>query len=350
MGFLDKLLRGADKIHDAKMDAEDAIFRDRSFERAEHLAESGASHAAVITGIHGRYNDTTELVFRLEWNDGEPRAAAVLFGGNAPVTLRLGCAVLVATDGDSAVLDPAAMASAPTATTAPGRKHRRVPEPGIDDEAQDMRVLKQLKKWAPERGTVESWTRASVFGMQSDNWDIVLRRADGSSANVKRVEVPTYARWFVHPGAEVPIVVDPGDSTRAQVDWPKLAVERSGGSWQDEPPPGSIAADYLASPTGPAAEVTSIGGEVDLTVPDSSAEAVEGVTIEQLARVEAALGTARVPPKGYDDYATAEFGFPAGRYTEIVKLWNERMKGDWRLGAAFGEAVSATRRDMKKKR
>jgi hypothetical protein len=350
MGLFDKLLRGADAIHDAKMDAEFAIFRDRSFERAEKLAESGEANTALITGIRGRYNDTTQLVFRLEWNDGEPRAGAILFGGNAPPTLRLGCAVLVATDGDVVVLDPAAMEGAPAAATEPGRKHRSVPEPGVDDQAQDMRTLKQLKKWTPERGVVESWTRASALGMPSNNWDIVVRRSGGTSATIKRVEVPTYVRWFVHPGAEIPIVVDPGDLTRAQGDWPRLALERSGGSWQDAPPPGSIAADHETAPAQPVIQGTTMDGDLDLTVSKESADAIEGVTIERWALIEASLSKARIKPAEYDAYAATEFGVPVGRWTPITKAWNDRMKGDWRIGAAFGEAYAAAEKDLKKKR
>ena len=350
MSFFKKVLRGADKIYDAKTDAEFALFHDRSFEQAEQLAESGEAHRAVITGIRGRFNDTTELVFRLEWNDGAPRVAAVLFDGAAPATLRLGSSVLVATDGDLAVLKTGAMASAPAAAKAPGRKHGRVPGLGVDDQAQDMRVLGQLKNWTPERGTVESWTRTSMLGMETDNWDIVVKRADGSLATIKRVGVPTYTRWFVFPGAELPIVVDPKDAAKAQVDWPKLAVERSGGTWQDEPPAGSIAADRLAPPASPPPEVTSIGGEIDLALSASSAEAIEGVTVERWALIEAALIADRIAPQDYDAFAAAQYGVAAGRWMAIAKAWNDRMRGDWRVGAAFGEAFEAAQRDLKQKR
>lgn len=351
MGLFDKLLRGADRIHDAKTDAEHAIFRDRSFEKAERLAESGESHAAVITGIRGRYNDSTsEVTFRLEWDDGRPRVAAVLFKSGAPDGLRLGCEVLVVTDGSSTVLDTVAMGTAPAVGVLPGRVEGRVPEPGVDDRAQDLRVLNQLKRWAPERGVIETWTRRRMLGLPTDSWNIVIRRADGSSATVSGVEVPTYARWFVRPSAEVPIVVDPDDASKAQLDWPTLAVERSGGGWHDEPPTGSIAADLPAPPSGAVSEGSSMAAEVDLTVSETSAEAIEGVTIERWARIEAALTQARVTPADYDSFAETEFGVAPGRWTVIAKAWNERMRGDWRVGAAFGEAFEAAQRDLKKKR
>lgn len=41
---------------------------------------------------------------------------------------------------------------------------------------------------------------------------------------------------------------------------------------------------------------------------------------------------------------------PPGRWTEIVVAWNERMRGDWKVGAAYGEAVEAAQQRLKQEK
>jgi hypothetical protein len=287
------------------------------------------------------------MVFRLEWNDGQARDGAVLFGVNPPASLRIGSAVLVRTDGGDVVLDADRMATAPSAPRDPGRKKRGVPDAGVDDKALDWRVQSRLKKWRPERGTIVSHERVTAIGILTDNWNIVVTKEDGSSASASRDNIPSYTRWFVHPGSEVPIVVDPGKPASMQIDWPLLAEERAGGSWDDAPPEGSIAADLVANRQGPPVEAATMGAEIDFTPSDESVEAIEGVTLQQWALIEASLIQDRVPPNDYDAYATERFGVPAGRWTPIVAAWNTRMQGDWRVGAAYGEAHSAAAKQVK---
>lgn len=354
MGLFDKLLKGADKVDDVKTTLEYNTFRDRRYDAAERLAAKGDPGTAIITGIRARSSDnSTEYVFRLEWNDGSAREGAVLFGGNPPMAMRIGAEVLVRTDGGAVVLDADAMAEVPTAANDPGRKKRTVPDVGVDDKALDARVLSHLKKWVPSRGTITSWERTKAFGMLTDNWNIVVTKADGGSASASRDNVPNYARWFVHPGSEVPITVDPKNPEKMQVNWPALAEERAGGTWRDVSPEGSIAADLLLSRNGPAESAMSImdeddDREIDVTPSAESAGAIEGVTIEKWGLIEAALIEDRVAPADYDSYATEKYGVPAGRWTAIVAEWNARLRGgDWRVGAAFGEAFEAAQKQFK---
>src|SRR5690348_4844902 len=110
MGILNRLLRIADRVDDAKTDLEYGVFRDRRFDKAEELAKAGQSNEAVVTGIKRRTNDgTTDTDVRLEWYAPEPRAAAVHYGDSMPLVVRLGSTVAIRFDGDAAVLDPAAM-------------------------------------------------------------------------------------------------------------------------------------------------------------------------------------------------------------------------------------------------
>ena len=60
--------------------------------------------------------------------------------------------------------------------------------------------------------------------------------------------------------------------------------------------------------------------------------------------------TARVPPAGYDAYASDAHGVPPGRWTAIDQAWTARQRSDWKVGAAMGEAVTAARKAQKKRR
>ncbi len=248
MGLFGKLLRGADKVYDAKTTLEVEVFKDRRFARAEQLAATGDPNQAVVTGIKRRLNDsTTETDVRIEWFGPEPRVGAIHYGGAMPLVIRLGSTLAIKADGDSAVVDPDAMAQAPGAPRDAGRRSRKVPDQGVDDQALDGRVLSRLKKWAPQEGTVESFAQVTVMGMLAENWDIVVTCADGTRVTVSKDNVPPYARWFVVPGAAVPVVTDPKNPARAQIAWPTLAERAAvtGGTWQEEPPAGSIAAAML---------------------------------------------------------------------------------------------------------
>jgi hypothetical protein len=352
MGLFKKVLQGADKVHDAKVTAEYTVFRDRRFDRADKLAVSGDANEAVITGIRRRYNSgTTDTLVRLEWYGPEPRVGAIFYGGYMPLAIRLGSTVAIRADGDTAVVDPQAMAGVPGAPQNAGRSSRKIPDQGIDDQALDSRVLSRIKKWVPQEATVESLEQVRALGMLTENWTIGVACADGTRAVVSKDEVPPYARWFVKPGAVLPIVTDPKDPGRAQVNWAELAERHAeaGGSWRDRPEDGSIAARVLDNADAEPTTATSMGNEVSFTPAAESVEAIEGVTLERWAYVEAALVKARIPPKEYDAYATAELGVPEGRWTAIKGQWEARQRSDWRIGAAFGAAYSAAQKELKKR-
>jgi hypothetical protein len=354
MGLLKKLLQGADKAVETKDALEHKVFRDRRFDRAEKLAASGDANTAVVTGIRRRLNDsTTETGIRLEWFGPEPRVGAIHYGADVPLLIRLGSTIAIKADGDSAVVDPAAMAEVPGAPRDAGRRARKVPEQGVDDMALDARVLSRIGKWAPQDATVESFEQATVMGMLAENWNIAVTCADGTRATVSKDNVPPYARWYVAPGAIVPIVTDPKDPGRAQVDWPELAERAAvaGGTWQERPPEDSIAASLLlAAPGAEQQSAASIGEGADATPTADSAEAIEGITVERCAYVEAALSLAGVPTAEYDGYAAANLGVPAGRWGAIRAEWESRQRSDWRIGAAYGEAYEAAQKDLKEKR
>ena len=161
----------------------------------------------------------TETDIRLEWFGPEPRVGAIHYGGELPLAIRLGSTVAIKTDGDSVAVDPAAMSGVPGAPRDAGRSARKAPDQGVDDRALDMRVLSRIEKWAPQDATVESFEQVRLMGMLAENWTILVACADGTRATVRRTtSLPTYAGTSSR--GLVPVVTDPKDVARAQVNWP----------------------------------------------------------------------------------------------------------------------------------
>jgi hypothetical protein len=351
MGLLDRLIGGLNRVDQAASDLEYRITMDRRFAQADRLAAEGVRNEGVLTGIKRRFNDgTADTIIRLSWYGPDERSCGVLLGTGRREGLRLGASVAIRVDENDAVLDWRAMWSA---LEAPGQRRTRfVPDPGVDDSAFDIRVLRRWKEWTPARARVVSFAHRTVLGMPVDNVDIVLDCADGVRRTNPNEDVPFYGAWFLAPGSDVPVVLDPKGGDRAQIDWRKLAVDRAatGGRWQEPAPQASLAAARLTAPSAPPPQAASMGDPFDPTPAPGGLTPIEGVTVEQWAAVTAGLMTARVPPAQYDDYATRDHGVPPGRWTAIDQAWTARQRADWRVGAAMGEAVSAARKAAKSKR
>jgi|GEM_PF-6600347 len=361
MGLFKRASEKADEVYEAVEDAGINLLRDRRFERAEELASSGERNEAVITGIRRRTNEEhVDTVVRLEWFAPEPRVGAVLYGGDLPAGVRLGATVRVGTRGNEVAIDPAAMSGSPWAPSDEGRRSRKVPDQGIDEKALNWNVLSRIKKWEPQTATVTAHERVTLMGVPTQNWDITVQLADGSHALIKRDEVPHYARWYVAPGEEIPVVVNPKSAGEAQGNWPLLAEQRAarGGRWQEAPPPGSIAEDlHTGAGSTPstaaimgdlmgAPEQTDVPTEAD---PGAWMDEVEGVTVRRYAQIEAALAHGRVPPGEHDAVAARDFGVAPGRWGAIKSEWQARTMKDWTVGAAFGEAYEAATKELKKR-
>ena len=202
----------------------------------------------MITGIRFTVNDTTT---RKEFAVSVPQDGGILrFGIRTQPTeahrLRLGVPVVAKVDGDRGVLDWEAMRAAWDLgdQVLAQESIRRPPDDGIVDTALDARAQRHLKKWTPAEATITALERRMVMGMPSLNWNIELRLADGSTAVSKSDEVPSYAQWYAAPGAVVAAVVDPKDTSKASIDWPAVALAQLAEvAFDDDPPPGSIAAE-----------------------------------------------------------------------------------------------------------
>ena len=257
MGFLDKFINGVNKVSDPFVGL--TYFTDPSIARADRLASAGAAANGRIVGIRRELADTIEQqVYAIEVDglDG-PSRFGVQVGDAAQIRLRLGLPVLVRTDDKRAVLDLASMFGA---WEVPGgdaiqRIRRKAPGDGIDDGALDARVQRRLKRWTPATAVIASIDPVTMLGMATENWDVRVTLADGTTSLSKKDQVPTYAAWWARPGAEVPVVVDPEDPSACAIDWPAVAAHAPPAAIDEDPPEGSIAAlveaRRAAPPTGP---------------------------------------------------------------------------------------------------
>ena len=244
--------RAASAVNRADPVSSAVIALSPSIRRVDRLMERGTPANGVITGIRFSLNDSTvrkEFAVSVQTPNGWQRIG-VRTQPTAAHRLRLGVPVVVKLDGDRGALDWDAMAEAWGLDGASLSQDslRRPPDDGVVDTALDSRVQRHLAKWTRTDATMVSLTRRTVFGIASQNWDIVLRLPDGGTAVSKGDEVPSYAQWDAAPGITVPAVIDPKDPSRASIDWPAFAVKRFDSvGFDDVPPTGSIAAEIEAT-------------------------------------------------------------------------------------------------------
>ena len=240
-----------------------------SVRRVRKLEERGTPANGVITGVKFTLNDDmTRKDFAVTTLGSGTR-----YGIRASLPdahrLRLGLPVVVKSDGARAVFDWAAMAAAwELGDEFLGQDSlRKPPDDGIHDAALDARVQRHLRKWSPVSATILTLTRTTMFGLQTINFDVELELADGSHSLAKRDDVPSYAQWWAAPGAVVPAVVDPEDTTTANIDWPAFALTKVDEvGFDDDPPEGSIAA-ILEQPVAATPAMTAQPAPADPSAP-----------------------------------------------------------------------------------
>jgi hypothetical protein len=248
MGFF---RRGAAALNQADPVTSAVIALSPSIRRVDKLLANGTTANGVVTGVRFSLNDSTvrkEFAISVQTAAGWQRIGVRT---QPPLAhrLRLGVPVVVKLDGERGVLDWESMAQAWGLGDQflSQESMRRPPDDGVVDTALDSRVQRHLAKWSRTTATIVSLSRRTMMGMPTQNWDIVLRLADGSTSTSKGDDVPSYAQWYAAPGVTVPVVVDPKDSSRAAIDWPAFALTQFDTvGFDDDPPAGSIAAELEA--------------------------------------------------------------------------------------------------------
>ncbi len=210
-----------------------------------------------------------------------------------------------------------------------------------------LKLDKTRKKGLPGSVTI---TDASIvdamMGMRRVLQLGVLVQPDGVDSydsTLTNVGVPHYASHLVEVGAVLPAWIDARRLDKVKIDWPAAATASPGVGV----PPSDVLASIGNVFTGTPAERSSVMQTADdrpiaaAVSPDH--DSIGGVTFETWVAVEVGTGIDRIPPAGIDAYAE-QFGAQPGAYTAAAQQWAARMRTDWRLGAAFGEACEAERK------
>jgi hypothetical protein len=259
--------------------------------------------------------------------------------------VRLGMSVRTRVDGDTVAIDWTATVVGPSVSaknvTTGWKRLKQPPAEGIVDET--LGLERARKKDLPARVRIDAVQERSAFLGVGRAIDLhVTVRLDNDpepyAAELKKADVPFYATHLAASGVELTAWVRERRLDRITLDWPAAAQARPG---VGEPPVEALAVE-------PPAPVEAVGavpsGGLNLTPEAGALGAIGGVDFQTYVAVEAGLIRDRVAPAEYDAYASERFGVPAGGWSAAADGWQQRIRSDWKLGAAFGEAFEAARR------
>jgi hypothetical protein len=319
------------------------------------LWRSGAEQTGTIVGIRVREKGDEDSTERIE-------EYAVDLGGEvlgirqnlSPVDeVRLGMPVTVRRDGKHALI----------AWGSPQPSNWKMlgspPAAGIDDN-RTLSVLKLTGKKA-QAEILSIGSRSAMLGLVTVN-EVKFRVApdDGSEpfeTTASRVEPAFYAAHLFEVGRVLPAYRRALDPSSVRIDWAAAAMADPGvgvrSPWFADPTapvtPSSLMAADSAAPPPPAAAVggldklqqklTALSAKAAGANMDAGPTADDPVTWEMFLAVSRGLKDTPIPPDRYDAFAQT-LGVPAGEWAAANARWMGRLMTDWRLGAAYGQAMS----------
>lgn len=260
--------------------------------------------------------------------------------------VRLGMPVTVGRIGKAAVIHWGAPAE--------GRwKSVKPPAVGIEDSVD-----------GPPRG---SWTRGeaevldlgarpAMLGLTTVTQAKVLFRAGGEpvEAIVDKYAPPFYASHLGAVGTRLPALQHPRDPRKISIDWPAAAVAQPGlgvspvaGASDMTSMPGSLmgaGGEKVMPGFGKAglldrmqAKVAAASGAAMGADMNAGPAADDPVSWETFLAASVAI---RSEPATPADEVAQRHGVPAGEWDAASKRWMGRIMTDWKLGAAYGQAMS----------
>lgn len=317
---------------------------------AGKVIDKGSIRQGTLVGI--RYEYTSDDVprrreaYAVRLDDG--RTVGVAQALDPADHVRLGMPVVAhELDGKIVIDGVATMArSGQTGRTyTEGWKALKEPPPdGIVDDA----VSKATRKGTPGTIVVSGLSQRDVFfglGSAIDLDGVVtLPGEEPYAVTVAKIEVPPYATHLPVVGNELVCVVG-RRLDKPAIDWAASAMRRPG---VGEPPvqlgSGPREATSLAADSTEFAPV-----EQQIAAAAGSGDTIGGITIDTFAAIHAGLQHDRVRPADVDAYAV-QFGVAPGTWSSVEAEWHAAIRADWRIGAAYGEAISVHQRDLKKRR
>ena len=201
--------------------------------------------------------------------------------------------------------------------------------------------LKKAAKGVPAKVTIANLQiRDTMLGLASVLDIAIAVHPDGLDeydSELKKATVPFYATHLAEIGRELPGWVNPGRLDKVVIDWAAAAEIEPGVGVPPAAILGSVGNVFSGTGT-PTSTVSVPADDRPIAASTDGHDAIDGVTFDMWVAVEAGTQRDRVAPGEYDVYAE-RYGVPPGAYTAAAAVWQARMMKDWRLGAAFGEAV-----------
>jgi len=308
----------------------------------EKVLTKGTQEVGVLAGVHFKYESDSETLMPVQ------HYAIALAGGRTvgvrqklvpyePV--RLGMQVAVRTLDDAAVIDWAATlaASGQAGSTElfKWKAMKEPPAPGIVDEIPQLTAARKKHTHANLRITAIR-PRSAAFGLSTAiDFEVVvtITGSEPYALELKNVAVPCYAGHLPVAERSLPCWVNDRRLDKVVIDWPSAAMADPGvGRPTVQLIPAAPPVQAMAA--GPAAGVREQVDAVDQGI------RIGGITMSTLVEVEAGLVRDRVAPADYDGYAQ-QYGVAPGTWASAAAAWQQHMRTDWRVGAAYGEALEA---------
>jgi hypothetical protein len=230
------------------------------------------------------------------------------------------------------------------------------PLAGIEDK-----IDSPPKGWVPgEVEVLEIGARSAVLGLATVVQAKVRfrgpaeRGAVESEALVDKFYPPFYAAHLGATGSRLPAHQHPRDARKIRIDWPAAALADPGVG--AKPLAGSADAAAQSGQTMGAGAGGSLPAFGKQGLLDRAQAKLQSVSAGMMG-FDAEAGPAAEDPVAWEtflavsvaiknepgtpaDEVARRHGIPAGEWAAVNKRWMGRIMTDWKLGAAYGEALS----------
>ncbi len=307
--------------------------------------QQGAPAEGRIVGIRRSTVSEDESTYEVE--DYAVDLGAELLGIRQKLSprqeVRLGMPVTVHRQGKAAVIRWGAPVE--------GRwKAVKPPSAGIEDKVDGP----PRGGWASgEVEVIDLGSRSGMLGITTIA-QAKVRFSDGTEALVDKYAPPFYATHLGGKGTKLPALQHPRDARKIRIDWPAAAVAVPGvgvapiaGGIESTAGSGSVMSagepdihtgfgkkglldrmqDKVAATTG-----GMMGYDMN-----AGPAAEDPVSWETFIAATVAI---RDDPTTPADEVAQRHGIPAGEWAAVNKRWMGRIMSDWKLGAAYGQALS----------
>ncbi|WP_191281401.1 hypothetical protein [Pseudolysinimonas yzui] len=257
--------------------------------------------------------------------------------------VRLGMPVTVHRQGKAAVIRWGAPVENRWKTVKP-------PASGIEDKVDGP----PRGGWASGQAEIlDLGTRAGMLGLTTVT-QAKVRFNDGTEALIDKYAPPFYASHLGGKGTTLPALQHPRDARKIRIDWPAAAVASPGVGVA--PIAGGIESSTGSGSAMSAGEPNTHPGFGKKGLLDRMQDKVAATTGGMMG-FDMNAGPAAEDPVSWETFIAAtvairddpttpadevaqRHGIPAGEWAAVNKRWMGRIMTDWKLGAAYGEALS----------